>query len=304
MSHRGGRRLLKTHDPLHRLADSYLNRFADTFTASVERLRKRVTLGMVEADMALGLTNDPRRLLALVDGLEIAKAESTVFAELVTDAAVLTVGGETLREAMTVQSFFVQQAARDLTAKLVTRVSKETKAAIRQIVFEAIRDGDAPAVSRRLIRQTLGLTQRDAIAVKRVRASRLATANTPRQVGIAERGIEAYSRQLLNARAMNIARTETMFAGNAGRVLGWKQMAREGLIDGTRFRQRWLVTNDDRLCPRCAPMSGKLVALGGRFEENERGVLPSARVPVAGDTTEHPPLHPRCRCTLVADFAS
>lgn len=294
-------RTIKQADPLHRLADSYIPRFRDTFRRSVERLRLKVTEGMVERDMQA--PDDPKELFALLDSLEIAKAEDTVYAELITEAATLAIGEKELRAAMTVQSPFVQDAARNLTANLIRGVGNESKAAVRLIIFEAIRDGIPPARSARTIREVIGLTRRDAVAVLRFGNAQRAAATTARLQALAEARIDRYADAALRRRALNIARTETIRAGNAGRVTGWKQMADEGLIDRAVFRQRWMVTADDRLCPRCAPMEGKTVILGGSFEETERGVLPSQRQIVSGATVAHPPLHPSCRCTLVADFS-
>ena len=275
-------------DPLLPLADSFIPRFSRTFEQSVLRLRESVSEALVQADLEAGLLSDPERLMRLVSRIEIAKAESNVYAELVAAAAKAEVGRRPLREAMTVQSPFVQRAAQRLSAQMVRGVKDETRRAIRQIVFEAIRDGDPPARSQWLIRQIVGLTERDAVAVKRLAEN-----------GMSERQVARYSQRLLRARAMNIARTETIRAGNVGRVEGWKQMQRDGLL-APDFQERWMVTYDDRLCERCAPMDGLTVSLGGRFEETARGVLPSERVPVSGVTTDTPPLHPQCRCTLVA----
>jgi len=95
-------RLGKARDPLLRLAASYERRFRDTFLASVARLRRKITVAMVEEDMRA--PDDPRNLFELLDGLEIAKAEESVFASILVDSAKLELGGRTLREAMTVQS--------------------------------------------------------------------------------------------------------------------------------------------------------------------------------------------------------
>ncbi|MEI6080660.1 MAG: polymorphic toxin type 50 domain-containing protein, partial [bacterium] len=46
----------------------------------------------------------------------------------------------------------------------------------------------------------------------------------------------------------------------------------------------WILTPDDRLCPVCASMSGKLADVKGKFDD-----------PLGGKI-EYPPLHPRCRC--------
>lgn len=276
---------------LYRLAARHVPRFRQTFLNSVGRLRNRISLRAVEEDMALGLTNEPRHLLAILDGLEIAKAEDSVFAEIIAQSGAATLGRKELREAFTVQSPFVQQAARKLTTKLIRDVSNETKRAVRQLIFEAIRDGDAPRVVRDRLGRIVGLSTRDALAVARLEES------------LPPAALQRYADKALRRRGLLIARTETLRAGNLGRVEAWKAMERNRLIDTRRFRQVWMVTADDRLCPDCAPMDGMAVSLGGSFEQSERGVLPSAREPYAGATVEAPPLHPACRCTLVAEFA-
>jgi len=277
-----------------RLARRYERRFAATFRRSVERMRERITDARVRDSMEGGLAQEPLMLYYLVDRMDLAKArEEDVFAELIAESGRLELRSQGLTRlagAFNLTSPFVLSAARGQAANLVTRVSAETKRAIRQIIFESIRDGDAPAVAARTIRQTVGLTQGHAIAVKRFAASHT------------EKGTARYARKLLNYRARNIARTETIRASRAGQQAAWKEMARDGLIDTSRFRQKWQTVGDDRMCFLCAPMDGALVSLGGQFESSEKGVLPSEREPYAGDTVEGPPLHPMCRCDLVADF--
>lgn len=283
-----------------RFADSFIPRFADTFEASVLHLRGLLSEQMVADDMALGLLNEPRAIPALLDSLQIAKAQGdvSVFEQLIAGASKL----EGLGSVLTVQSPLVQRAAREMSANLIQGVTQESKRAVRQVLFESIRDGVPPGTAQKTIREIVGLSQRDALALTRFADAQRANALTPSARVLAERRIERYSQKLLRARGLNIARTETIRAGNIGRQLGWQEAADRGLIDRSTFKQRWMVTHDDRLCPRCAPMDGKLVQLGGSFEETLRGVLPSERVAVAGETVQAPPLHPQCRCTLVADF--
>ena len=287
--------------PLHRLADSYVPRFVDTFLRSIHGIQRRATTELITAELARGLTEKPRGLYALLDDLVIAKAtaeESTagVYAELTAEAANFTYAG-----AFRVQSPHVQEAAQRLTSNLVTAVADETKAAIRQVVYESIRDGVPPAAfknaagewqrgSAAIIRDIVGLTQRDALAVAR---SALPASEQA-----------AYAAKLLDRRAMTIARTETSRAGILGRQMAWKEQAKDGLIDLGRFNQRWKTSPGprDRLCELCAPMEGVLVPLDGTFESTERGILPSERVPYAGESVEGPPLHPNCLCDLDADY--
>lgn len=275
-------------EKLHRLADSYIPRFADTFERSAKGLRSKVTIEAVTEDMMGGLLFTPDVLYAAVDEMVIAKEArpeepSQAYVDLLIESAEL--GGVN----MDLDSPFVLTAAKKLTADLVTRVNRQTKAAIRQIIFEAIRDGDPPLVAQKTLRQTIGLTKRDALAVKRMAEVR------PEKV-------ERYRQKLIRHRAITIARTETMHASNLGQKVAWQQMAADGLLDTTRFRQQWLATDDDRLCPFCAPMDGQTVGLDEQFVSSQKGVLPSERVPYEGTAVEVPPLHVSCRCVLTADF--
>jgi hypothetical protein len=70
-----------------------------------------------------------------------------------------------------------------------------------------------------------------------------------------------YRRRLLAYRAEMISRTETMFAVHAGQMIGWQAQILSGLIQPQRTWIEWIVTDDDRLCDRCAPMDGKRVRM-------------------------------------------
>jgi len=89
-------------------------------------------------------------------------------------------------------------------------------------------------------------------------------------------------------RAENISRSETIYASNAGAELGYMQ---SGVCEG----KKWLVADDERLCDYCRPMDGRTAPLGDTFDikdielnfDYSKGEMP------------HPPLHPRCRCTII-----
>lgn len=272
---------------LHKIADSFVHRFAGTFELSAKRLQGRITLGAVETDMARGIRSHPKTLYALVDEMVIAKAPTQETVPAYEDLILAVAQANNV--VMDLDSPFVLDAAKKLTADLVTNVNKETKAAIRQMIFEAIRDGDAPIEAQKVIRQVVGLTKRDAMTVKRLMA--LDPSRASRKAA-----------QLVRRRAINIARTETMRASNLGQKATWQHMVQEGLLDPATTRQVWIVTDDDRLCPDCAPMEGLAVDLDEDFAQTERGVLPSERTPYDGEVVEAPPLHPSCRCTTALEF--
>jgi SPP1 gp7 family putative phage head morphogenesis protein len=72
-------------------------------------------------------------------------------------------------------------------------------------------------------------------------------------------------------RATLIARTETLRAHNEGRKVFYRQV---GVT-----RVRWLTAHDERTCPICRPLDGKVFGI---------------------EEVQSPPSHASCRCTTIA----
>ena len=173
-------------------------------------------------------------------------------------------------------------------ARLVTRVTGETRQAIREIVVRMFTDGMPPAEGARLIEAYLGLTPRDAVALDNLRRAWTADG----VANVAER-VARQAARYVRLRARTIARTESMAASNAGQRELWAQAMDVGALDPGAARQTWLLTPDELLCPNCAPvpaMNAAGVPLGGMFA--------TPLGPVEG-----PILHPNCRCTTALVFA-
>lgn len=84
-------------------------------------------------------------------------------------------------------------------------------------------------------------------------------------------------------RARTIAVTETTRAFAQGNIEAWQ-------ASGVVKKHEWVTSNDERVCPICGPLHGRIVAIGEEF--------------APGITA--PPAHPRCRCGLnpVVDVSS
>jgi SPP1 gp7 family putative phage head morphogenesis protein len=104
----------------------------------------------------------------------------------------------------------------------------------------------------------------------------------------ADRQVIRYSNFLLTRRSRNIARTETASAYNFGAFDSMRTAVADGLIDGTVVK-RFATAGDERVCPFCGPLDGKVVGL----EETFPGL--TTLVP----NTYAPPVHPQCRCTII-----
>lgn len=196
--------------------------------------------------------------------------------------------------------------ARDRAAQLVTRVRTETRQAIRELVTQSVSgEADLWRTAQR-IRQVIGLRPDQVRAAERYRAELEALAASPRQVTevtrmrrLNSRGltperidawVERYRQRLRRQRAVLIARTEIVGAVNAGQLAAWRQAIAEGALPADA-RKRWVVTPDDRLCPRCRPLNGQERRLEEPFLAED------------GAMVLMPPLHPACRCVTVLAVA-
>ena len=93
-----------------------------------------------------------------------------------------------------------------------------------------------------------------------------------------------------NHRSLRIARTETIRASNFGAEEAFRQ---SGVVKG----KKWLTSFDDRTCEiGCKELNGKTSGLGKPFPKG--GV--SAELDYTDGAIPNPPLHPQCRCTIIA----
>lgn len=77
---------------------------------------------------------------------------------------------------------------------------------------------------------------------------------------------------LMHKRALTIARTELAYAYAEGQLDGFEH---DGQVE-LKVQAEWSTAGDDRVCPKCAPLDGKVFTL-----KEARGMIP---------------LHPNCRC--------
>jgi SPP1 gp7 family putative phage head morphogenesis protein len=80
---------------------------------------------------------------------------------------------------------------------------------------------------------------------------------------------------LTESRALAIARTETIAAHAEGQLDAFEELG----VDQLGVMAEWVTAGDDRVCPECSDMEGKLFSV-----DEARGLIP---------------LHPNCRCTWI-----
>lgn len=204
--------------------------------------------------------------------------------------------------------------------ELITDITARSQASIRDIMQRSLSRGLSRNSTAKLIKDTIGLTEKQTQAVENFRISienenfglltqqqrsilaprmfreqrdKIDLANPKvraRFIRIAmEKRIDTvvgrYSDRLLNQRSMNIARTESLRAVNEGIREQWEQAADDGLINRDKALKQWVI-DPTTACNLCRPLSGITVPMTEQFQTQIGSV-------------EGPPLHPQCNCISV-----
>lgn len=159
----------------------------------------------------------------------------------------------------------------------VRDLTRTVRATAREILAQGARQGLNPRETAVLLRDTIGLHPRQAIAVSRY-AARLRE-----QGAYSAAEVERYATRQLRVRAETIARTETLQSLNEGRRAVWGELQRTKKLDNADWIREWVIAEDERTCERCLPFDSVRAFVGEPFEAD-------------GDESMGPPLHPRCRC--------
>lgn len=120
--------------------------------------------------------------------------------------------------------------------------------------------------------------------------------------GLAGEGITKLRRRLLAVRKIGENRADVsvrwavMHGYNSSRFAAYEDAAR--YLPG--MKKVWATANDDRVCPHCSAQHGQVLELAAEFDPTNT-FSPKPLSPYGG-VLRFPPLHPRCRCTLLPWF--
>ena len=272
---------------LHRIADKAQPKVAKMFTTAIGKLRSEAKVKALQSALEAGNTPQMLRIL----GIENMGKELEAFTSELRD--VFSKSSVALRSSLPKEitsklSFDLLNESsvrrlREYGGALITGITESTRKGIIDTIEIAFRKGGTTFQQAKQIRNSIGLTPRQAAAVENFRAMLIAEGRAPAQI---KRMTNKYYQRQLNFRAKTIARTETIRASNAGQREIWSQAAEQGLLDENSVRRGWVVTPDDRLCPICEPIP----------EMNPDGVPLNGLFDTPNGPMEGPPAHPNCRC--------
>lgn len=247
----------------------------DAGTAAVEAaIRDRNTAELVRLFDVSGLTRRMDAALATVN-------QAFGMAGVVAYEGVASAVG--LAGAFNVRNPRAAALIKNQGALLIQGLTASARGVIRDLVASGYETGRTPAQTARLIRKSIGLTERQANAVDNYL---LRLFEDGKAVDAAVRSAERYATQLLNYRAKMISVQETQNAVHTGQREAWQQAADKKLFDPADTEKVWACDPD--ACPQCSPLDGEAVPFDEQFSAGVDG----------------PPLHIFCRCNQSLRFGT
>lgn len=319
--------MTKASDRVERAIRRLQPRYATLFREAINAVRDQATLKALAQRLEAGDLDGALRLVGtdpMVRHLQGAgngdSFKAVTFAGLASGAAVAR---ENLPNSISTRIRFDMVNPRAVAfidqydARLIREVTDATRKGVLAVVRSGQLEGLAPVKQARIIRETVGLTEKQALAVTNFRRQLEQRTNTPdgqsmqaaasRRLSATERSrvarhiregglsqsqinqmVEQYRGRLVNLRANTIARTETARAVSQGQLELWKQARDQGLLP-VDVKRKWIVTRDDRLRETHRAVPGM----------NEGGVDLDQPFQTPLGPVMVPPLEVNCRCTVV-----
>ncbi len=191
----------------------------------------------------------------------------------------------------------VLTAIRELDAKILPTLKADVRETVRQNVRAGLEAGKNPRTIARAIREVVGLSPAQELAVRNYRAeleSGKTGAATSRKLhdarykvteGMTSAKIDkmtaVYRRNMVAYHAETISRTATLDAFKAGQALSWQDAIDKGIVDAAEAQKTWVTVGDSRVRDEHAAMSGETVPYDAAYSNGE--VMP-------GESTYN------CRC--------
>lgn len=252
------------------IADSLEPEFRSAFLAIVNTIAQSVPddvlKDLLRRGDIVGILNQFEEVIAQTLSFPVTNELTAVYGSLVGQPFRQALTGYGLQASFSLVSQLVLDDIRNHAASLVVGVGQDTILSLRTILERNVLEGMGTSYAARIIRSVVGLLPSHALAVARYNDSLVDLRADKRA-----RLTDLYAQRLLNYRAENISRTETIRASYAGQYAGWNRLAAEGTLQAWRTHVVWDVTEDDRLCPWCAVMDGVEVGLGEFFLSTTKG---------------------------------
>ena len=289
----------KKNDPVLRSPNAKLNKYEqeifDIYSKALGSMPKELNTDQVIRALreAVEAGNPMDGAIAFQWGDFVASLDKTVpkLAEQLATSA--NISAKALPKRIRIESSFTAQDPRAIAwaqqraGARILGITKETQKAVAETIARGLKTQLKREEVIDRITKIVGLDSRQARALGNFYEKNLMElledgSSYEEAVKIVTKLSKDYRNRLLIQRATRIARTETLAAANAGRMLSWAEADAQGLLPAGS-EKRWKTATDERTCPICGPLHNTTVGWDDSFP--------------TGDTM--PPNHPNCRCTAV-----
>lgn len=296
---------LPSDHPLIQAADKMQGRIKQAYLDAIESVRGDLTVREISAALERGdaarvmeLLNLDERLASALGGSGLQPGIRNVRQALQeTFAAGAQAAMQTLPQQIGVDLAFNlmnPEAVKFLdsyTFNLIRETTQQTRDSVQAVIVRAFREGGHPYEQARSIRDMIGLTTTQEVAVANYRSAledggasdlRNALGRSLRD-GRYDRGllraireeqpvsperidamVDRYRERYLKYRAETIARTESIRASNKGQRELWRQAVEQDLMSDDAQRE-WQASDDERQCEECGDLDGEERGLDEEF---------------------------------------
>ncbi len=221
------------------------------FRSAVTQLQASIPLEAIERAIARGDVT-PEILVRLATFPERLKPVGAVIAQGFEQAGLSEAGhvGRLLDVAASFNSAnprAVTWAATE-SGQLIRQIDEGTRQAVQEILARSFTEALPPRETAPLIRELVGLTSQQEMAVINYRFTLLEEGRSPDEVA---RLAERYATKLHKYRAQTIARTEAANSASAGQQEAWQQAADEGYLDPDTVIKVWIASRKENMCDVC-----------------------------------------------------
>lgn len=316
-ANRAGSKKAKRAKKLDRIASAMENAVSVSITRGLATFKRRISEKDVERLFSEGRTDEiiatmpwerlEDDLRPTVSRLERAALKGSDFAieELPVPPKDLVIGVTNPR----LRRFIDSQIG-----NMIVNVSQESKKAVQSAISQAFQQAMTPKQTAKIIRQSVGITEKQNLRIMRTRQREMALRESLKQQleGIADpksfratsiraklstltdemidKRVEKRIASAQKNRSIAIARTELNTALNEGQEIVWSEAADRGLFDRDKTYKVWVTVPDQDRTDICAELDGKRVLVDEEFYSE-----------VLGRSFARPPAHINCRSSIVLE---
>lgn len=179
----------------------------------------------------------------------------------------------------------VLSAIRELDDKILPTLKSDVRETVRQAIQAGLEEGKNPRTIARGLRDVIGLSPAQELAVRNYRAELEAgkvgaatsrvlhdkrfTVTDDLSAAKIDRMVSVYRRNMLAYHAETVSRTATLDAFKRAQTLAWQQAIDAGIVDGGRLQKTWIQVDRPTKRDEHIPLNGETVPFHSPYSNGQ-----------------------------------